>query len=116
MRISDWSSDVCSSDLAMYERGLPKEWRLQPVGEARGMTMHESQSLMIEMQASRSRDFLTFLAPLAREAFGGSGPAWQADNLLSPDTAVTPDFIRADADKVPYQATTIRRHPRAKAR
>src|SRR3546814_3391455 len=87
---------------AMYERGLPKEWRLQPVGEARGMTMHESQSLMIEMQASRSRDFLTFLAPLAREAFGGSGPAWQADNLLRHYTAVKPDFIRVDADEVTY--------------
>src|SRR3546814_12236425 len=76
----------------IYERGLPKEWRLQPVGEARGMTMHESQSLMIEMQASRSRDFLTFLAPLAREAFGGRGPAWQADNLLRHYTAVKPDY------------------------
>src|SRR3546814_1602174 len=67
---------------AMYERGLPREWRLQPVGEARGMAMHESQSLMVEMQACRSREFVSFLAPLAREAFGGGGPAWQAANLL----------------------------------
>ena len=28
---------------AMYERGLPAEWRRQPVGTARGMAMHESQ-------------------------------------------------------------------------
>ena len=60
---------------AMYARGLPPAWRLQPVGEARGMAMHESQSLMIEMQACRSREFVSFLAPLARGAFGGSGPA-----------------------------------------
>ncbi|HEY9538094.1 MAG TPA: carboxypeptidase M32 [Kiloniellaceae bacterium] len=100
---------------AMYERGLPKEWRLQPVGEARGMTMHESQSLMIEMQASRSRDFLTFLAPLAREAFGGSGPAWQADNLLRHYTAVKPDFIRVDADEVTYPAHVILRYRLEKA-
>src|SRR3546814_2204483 len=98
MSISDGSSDVCSSDL-----------------EARGMTMHESQSLMIEMQASRSRDFLTFLAPLAREAFGGSGPAWQADNLLRHYTAVKPDFIRVDADEVTYPAHVILRYRLEKA-
>jgi carboxypeptidase Taq len=51
---------------AMYERGLPRDWRLQPVGEARGMAMHESQSLMVEMQACRSREFVEFLAPLWR--------------------------------------------------
>ncbi|MFX8770577.1 carboxypeptidase M32, partial [Acinetobacter baumannii] len=30
---------------ALYERGLPASWRHQPVGEARGMALHESQSL-----------------------------------------------------------------------
>ena len=33
----------------------------------------ESQSLLIEMQACRSREFLEFLAPLLRDAFGGKG-------------------------------------------
>src|SRR3546814_16229332 len=58
MRISDWSSDVCSSDL-----------------------VHESQSLIVEMQACRSRPFAAHLAPLLREAFGVDGPAWSADSL-----------------------------------
>ncbi|MPZ12544.1 MAG: carboxypeptidase M32, partial [Kiloniellaceae bacterium] len=100
---------------AMYERGLPKDWRLQPVGEARGMAMHESQSLMVEMQASRSREFVAFLAPLVREAFGGSGPAWQADNLLRHYNAVKPDFIRVDADEVTYPAHVILRYRLEKA-
>src|SRR5262249_51120837 len=34
---------------ALYERGLPTTWRHQPVGEARGMSLHESQSLLMEM-------------------------------------------------------------------
>src|SRR3546814_9073941 len=68
---------------AMYERGLPREWRLQTVGEARGMEMHESQSLMVEMQACRSREFVYFLASLAREAFGARGPSWRAGALIS---------------------------------
>jgi carboxypeptidase Taq len=95
---------------AMYERGLPKDWRLQPVGEARGMAMHESQSLMVEMQACRSREFVSYLAPLAREAFGGSGPAWQPDNLLRHYNAVEPDFIRVDADEVTYPSHVILRY------
>ena len=100
---------------AMYERGLPAEWRLQPVGEARGMAMHESQSLMVEMQACRSREFVDFLTPLAREAFGGSGPAWQADNLLRHYNKVEPDFIRVDADEVTYPAHVILRYRLEKA-
>jgi carboxypeptidase Taq len=95
---------------AMYERGLPKDWRLQPVGEARGMAMHESQSLMVEMQACRSREFVSYLAPLAREAFGGSGPAWQPDNLLRHYNAVEPAFIRVDADEVTYPSHVILRY------
>jgi len=34
---------------AMYDLGLPQEWREQPVGQDRGMALEESQSLLIEM-------------------------------------------------------------------
>ena len=94
---------------ALYERGLPAKWRLQPVGAARGMAFHESQSLLVEMQACRSPAFIGFMAPLAREAFGADGPAWQADNLLALATRVKPDFIRVDADEVTYPAHIILR-------
>jgi carboxypeptidase Taq len=94
---------------AMYERGLPAEWRLQPVGQARGMALHESQSLLVEMQVCRGRDFVGYLAPLAAEAFGGAGPAWTADNLLRLANKVEPGFIRVDADEVTYPAHIILR-------
>ena len=45
------------------------------------MAMHESQSLLIEMQACRSPAFLGLLSSWAREAFGGDGDAWTPDNL-----------------------------------
>ncbi|MFO1120194.1 MAG: carboxypeptidase M32 [Rhodospirillales bacterium] len=95
---------------ALYERGLPSAWRGQPVGEARGMVLHESQSLLMEMQVCRSRPFLAFAAPLLREAFGGEGPAWQADNLYRHYTRVEPGFIRVDADEVTYPAHVILRY------
>ena len=59
---------------ALYERGRPQAWRYQPVGLARGMAIHESQSLLVEMQVCRGAEFLGFLAPLLQEAFG-AGPA-----------------------------------------
>ena len=95
---------------ALYERGLPAAWRNQPVGAARGMSLHESQSLLVEMQACRSREFASFAAPLARGAFGRDGPAWQPDNLHRLSTRVEPGLIRVDADEVTYPAHVILRY------
>jgi carboxypeptidase Taq len=100
---------------ALYERGLPRAWRWQPVGRSRSLGIHESQSLLIEMQVSRSRPFLSFAAPLMREAFGGSGPAWEAENLFRLNTLVEPSFIRVDADEVTYPAHVILRYRLEKA-
>mgnify|MGYP001254032637 CR=1 FL=1 len=100
---------------AMYEMGLPEPWRFQPVGQARGMSAHESQSLLIEMQACRSRHFVLFLAPLARKTLGGSGPDWEAENLYRLGIRVKPDFIRVDADEVTYPAHVILRYRLEKA-
>ncbi|MGY2047939.1 carboxypeptidase M32 [Methylobacterium sp. JK268] len=94
---------------ALYEQGRPAAWRGQPAGQARGMSLHESQSLIVEMQAGRSRDFVGFLAPLLRETFGGEGPAWEADNLYRLGTRVSPGFIRVDADEVTYPAHILLR-------
>ncbi|XLM21605.1 carboxypeptidase M32, partial [Chromobacterium piscinae] len=43
---------------ARYEQGLPRDLVEQPVGRARSMGIHESQSLSFEMQLGRSRGFL----------------------------------------------------------
>jgi carboxypeptidase Taq len=100
---------------ALYERGLPGEWRHQPVGQARGMSVHESQSLLMEMQACRSRPFIEFMAPLARDIFASEGAAWSEDNLHRTYTRVKPDFIRVDADEVTYPAHVILRYRLEKA-
>ena len=46
------------------------------------MTLHESQSLLLEMQAARSEDFIRFLVPTMQRVLGGAGPAWEPDNIL----------------------------------
>ncbi|MDR4308238.1 carboxypeptidase M32 [Chelatococcus sambhunathii] len=95
---------------ALYEQGRPAGFMGQPVGSARGMSVHESQSLLIEMQACRSREFLDFAAPIMRDAFGGSGPAWETEALWRRYTRVSRGFIRVDADEVTYPAHVILRY------
>lgn len=86
----------------LYEQGLPGDWQFQPVGSAANMTVHESQSLLIEMQASRTQEFLSHAAALMRDVLGGEGEAWQAGNLHRLAIHVAPGFIRVDADEVHY--------------
>ncbi|WP_027172794.1 carboxypeptidase M32 [Methylobacterium sp. 10] len=95
---------------ALYEQGRPAAWLYQPVGNARGMSLHESQSLLIEMQACRSAEFCAYLAPRLRESFGGEGSAWDADNLHRLYTRVEPGLIRVDADEVTYPAHILLRY------
>lgn len=95
---------------ALYEQGRPADWLRQPVGDARGMIMHESQSLLIEMQACRTFEFLTFLSGRAQAAFGRRDPALSPDNLHRIYTRVEPGFIRVDADEVTYPAHILLRY------
>ncbi|MDE1712817.1 carboxypeptidase M32 (plasmid) [Chromobacterium amazonense] len=93
---------------ARYEQGLPRQWVEQPVGRARSMGIHESQSLSFEMQLGRSRGFLALIAPLIRRRFGDQ-PAFEADNLARLYTRVEPGYIRVDADELCYPAHVILR-------
>ena len=100
---------------ALYEQGLPATWARQPVGQSRGMVLHESQSLTIEMQVVRSLAFMKFAAPQLAQAFGQSGPAWTAENLTRHAARVERSFIRVEADEVTYPAHVILRYRLEKA-
>lgn len=95
---------------ALYERHLPADWRLQPVGQARGMTIHESQSLLMEMQACRSAAFCKYLSGQLRATFPGNDAAFTPDNLRRLYSRVQPGFIRVEADEVTYPAHVILRY------
>lgn len=94
---------------ALYERGLPVDWLDQPVGEALGMAVHESQSLLIEMQACRSQEFIQFLSALVQEHFGARRE-FAPENLYRHYTTVKPGLIRVDADEVCYPLHIILRY------
>ena len=94
---------------ALYERGLPAAYARQPVGEAAGMAAHESQSLIVEMQACRSDSYLTWLGPKLLESFGGDPAAYDPANLGRLWRRVGRGFIRVDADEMTYPAHVILR-------
>ena len=100
---------------ALYEQGRPHEWRTQPVGLAKGMAVHESQSMIMELQAARTDSFLLYLAPLIRTEFSVSGPAWSDENLQRIVRNVEPGFIRVDADELTYPAHIVARYGLEKA-
>jgi carboxypeptidase Taq len=100
---------------ALYNAGLPKEWRHQPVGRPRSVAVHESQSLLVEMQVCRSRPFLAYLAPRFAESFGVGGPAFSVDNLYRQAIRVERGLIRVDADEVTYPLHVVLRYRLEKA-
>lgn len=87
---------------ALYDLGLPARWLDQPVGQARGMALEESQSLLLEMLIGRSQSFVRFLRPQLGKHFGVSGPAWSDDNLYRVLTRVARSAVRVDADELTY--------------
>ena len=111
---NDWTGSLMGviheTGHAVYEQGLPIRWRGQPVGSARGMVVHESQSLLMEMQVCRSPDFFKFLAPLITKEFRVRGDQWRAEELSNNSKRVIPNFIRVDADELTYPLHIILRY------
>jgi len=73
---------------ALYEQGRPRDLDFQPVGEADGLGVHESQSRLWENQVGRSLEFCEWSFPLWQKHFPanfeGVTPEmlWQAVNQV----------------------------------
>jgi carboxypeptidase Taq len=94
---------------ALYERGLPAHWTRQPVGSAAGMAAHESQSLIIEMQACRSDAWLGWLSGELATYFPQARDSMTPTNLALLWRRVERGFIRVDADEMTYPAHVMLR-------
>jgi len=94
----------------MYELNLPRAQAFSPAGFARGASAHESQSLMLEMMAGRSKEFLAFLAPLLHEYLGGGAACWSRTNILNFFRRLDDDYIRVNADEISYPLHVILRY------
>jgi carboxypeptidase Taq len=94
---------------ALYEQNLPKKYKNQPVGKACGMSVHESQSLFMELQVARSRGFSQYLSKLFADDFGFKSPEYAHENLYRLLNHVEPIFIRVNSDEVTYPLHVILR-------
>lgn len=95
---------------ALYEQNLPEEYLDYPVGGNLGMSIHESQSLMAEMQISRSLEFCEFITPKLIQIFNLNKKEWTAENVYSNRVKVERSLIRVDADEVTYPLHVIIRY------
>lgn len=94
----------------LYEQGLPKEWSNWPVGQARGMAIHESQSLFVEKQIARSPEFWDWAMPHIREHLGAAAlDGWDLDDVLAHVHMIERGLIRVDADEATYPLHVILR-------
>jgi len=91
---------------ALYEQNLPKEWSHWPLGKARGMAVHESQSLFVEKQVGRNPAFWRWALPVIEKHLG---EAWTLDDILPHVHHVERGLIRVDADEVTYPLHVILR-------
>jgi carboxypeptidase Taq len=91
---------------ALYEQNLPREWSHWPLGKARGMAMHESQSLFVEKQLGRNPAFWEWALPVVEQHLGES---WTKQEILAHVHRVEPGLIRVDADEVTYPLHVILR-------
>ncbi|MBN9253957.1 MULTISPECIES: carboxypeptidase M32 [unclassified Mesorhizobium] len=92
---------------ALYEQNLPKAWSHWPLGKARGMAMHESQSLFVEKQIGRNPAFWRWALPAVEKHLG---EAWPIDDILPHVHRVERGLIRVDADEVTYPLHVILRY------
>jgi carboxypeptidase Taq len=92
---------------SLYEQGTPAAWRYQPAGHTMGMDIHESQSMILELQACRTPEFLEYLSGMfsaeARDA------AFTADNIAKHLFKVEPSLIRIQSDELTYPGHIILR-------
>lgn len=100
---------------ALYEMGLPQAWRTQPVGKARGMSLHESQSLLTEMQLGLRPAFIRFVLERLHAHTSLDSALWNEANLHAHLTRVKPTLIRVTADEVTYPLHVMLRYKLEKA-
>ncbi|MEM7566307.1 MAG: carboxypeptidase M32 [Pseudomonadota bacterium] len=94
---------------ALYEQGLPEDWRGQPLGGSAGLAIHETQSLLYEMQLGRSDAVQAWLRPQLVAAFGEE-PALSEDGLRTTYRHVARTPIRVDADEMTYPLHVVLRY------
>ncbi len=95
---------------ALYEQGRPRDLDFQPVGEANGLGIHESQSRLWENQVGRSLAFCEWSFPLWQEHFPANFEGVTPEMLWQAVNQVEPSLIRVEADEATYNLHVMIRY------
>lgn len=94
---------------ALYEMGLPQVHYGTPLGDARSLGVHESQSRWWETRIGLSHPFWQYFFPLLKETFKGQLDHINLEMFYRGINKVEPSFIRIEADEVTYPLHVILR-------
>jgi carboxypeptidase Taq len=94
---------------SLYEMGLPIEEYGTPLGEARSLGVHESQSRWWETRIGLTKPFWKHFLPLLKSTFKGQLDHITLDQFYKGINKVKPSLIRVEADEVTYPLHVILR-------
>ncbi|MDE1475947.1 carboxypeptidase M32 [Xenorhabdus bovienii] len=94
---------------ASYESRLPRQFRGQPVGDSRGMCIHEGIALLFEKKIGHSSEYLEYLSKKLNKQFGYLN-YFSKENLLHHFNTVRRSGIRVSADDFTYPAHILIRY------
>jgi carboxypeptidase Taq len=87
---------------ALYEQGIPEEYRGLPVGHVPSLGLHESQSRLWENQVGRSRPFSEYVLEQLRERFPEQLSSVDPEEFYRAVNHPSRSLIRVAADEVTY--------------
>jgi len=106
----NWISTIMSTfhevGHGIYSHNLPPEHYGTPLGYARSLSIHESQSRLMENLIGRSQTFWKPLLPKLNKDYGLSLKPDEMHRLLN---VVEPGYIRVEADELTYTLHIILR-------
>ena len=107
--LSALSSSVHEGGHALYEQGLPVDFRRTPLADAPSLGLHESQSRLWENIIGRSHHFFRHYLPRLQQLFPGQLDQVSSADLYRAANRVAPSLIRVDADECTYNLHVILR-------
>ena len=105
--LSSVFSTVHEAGHALYEQGLPVNYRRTALCSAASMGLHESQSRLWENLVGRSRAFWEAFLPRYRDLFAEQLGHVSLDSFYAAVNRVCPSTIRVEADEVTYNLHVI---------
>lgn len=92
---------------ALYEDGLPKQWKGTPMGFPISLGIHESQSRLWENIVGRSMPFARYIHSLLADYFPEEHAASSPEEIWACNNFIQPSLFRIEADEVTYSLHVV---------